>query len=155
MIQTDLPYQLSNMKSPSPQTFTELSTVVAGARFPRNTAKIQDLLKAAFQQITHNLQNPYFLHQGTRPMRASFGTDLPKGQRDETMLRNLLIAELFRAWQLAFGQAPVINNKGYPATKFVVFAEEIFGLLGIGKIEDHLEEFQSFRAQSLAHFAVK
>ena len=155
MIQTDLPYQLSNMKSPSPETFTQLSTVVAGARFPKNTAKIQDLLKAAFQQITHNLQNPYFLHQGTRPTRAGFGTDLPKGQRDETMLRNLLIAELFRAWQLAFGQAPAINNKGYPATKFVVFAEEIFGLLGIGKIEDHLEEFQSFRAQSLAHFAVK
>ena len=155
MIQTDLPYQLSNMKSPSSETFTQLSTVVAGARFPKNTAKIQDLLKAAFQQITHNLQNPYFLHQGTRPTRAGFGTDLPKGQRDETMLRNLLIAELFRAWQLAFGQAPVINNKGYPATKFVVFAEEIFGLLGIGKIEDHLEEFQSFRAQSLAHFAVK
>ena len=150
MIQTDLPYQLSNMKSPSPETFTQLSTVVAGARFPKNTAKIQDLLKAAFQQITHNLQNPYFLHQGTRPTRAGFGTDLPKGQRDETMLRNLLIAELFRAWQLAFGQAPVINNKGYPATKFVVFAEEIFGLLGFGKTEDHLEEFQSFRAQSPA-----
>ena len=143
------------MKSPSPETFTQLSTVVAGARFPKNTAKIQDLLKAAFQQITHNLQNPYFLYQGTRPTRAGFGPDLPKGQRDETVLRNFLIAELFRAWQLAFGQAPVINNKGYPATKFVVFAEEIFGLLGIGKIEDHLEEFQSFRAQSLAHFAVK
>jgi hypothetical protein len=138
------------MKSPSPQTFTQLSTAVASARFPRNTAKIQAHLKAAFQQIADNLQSPYFLHQGTRPTRAGFGTDLPKGQRDETMLRHFLIAELFRAWQLAFGQAPVINNKGYPATKFVVFAEEIFSLLGIGKIEDHLEEFQSFRAKSLA-----
>ena len=70
------------------------------------------------------------------------------------MLRNLLIAELFRSWQLAFNQTPVINNKDYPATKFVVFAEQIFYLLGIGKIEDHLEEFQSFRAKSLAHFDV-
>jgi hypothetical protein len=142
------------MKSPSPHTFKQLSTAVAGARFPKNTAKIQALVKAAFQQIAHNLQNPYFMHHGTRPTRAGFGTDLPKGQRDETMLRNLLIAELFRAWQLAFGQAPVINNKGYPATKFVVFAEEIFSLLGIGKIEDHLEEFQSFRAKSLAQIDV-
>ncbi len=75
---------------------------------------------------------------------------MPKGQRDETILRNLLISELFRSWQLAFNQAPVINNKGYPATKFVVFVEQIFALLGIGKIEDHLEEFQSFRAKSLA-----
>ena len=48
----------------------------------------------------------------------------------------------------------MINNKGYPATKFVVFAEQIFALLGIGKIEDHLEEFQSFRAQSLAQINV-
>lgn len=82
-------------------------------------------------------------------------TDLPKGQRDETILRYLSIAELFRSWQYAFNEAPVINNKGYPATKFVVFAEQIFALLGIGKIEDRLEEFHSFRAQSLAQFQVK
>jgi len=107
-------------------------------------------LSAAFQQIEENLKHPYFLHKGSRPTRDGFGTDLPKGQRDETMQRNLLAAELFRSWQLAFSQAPVINNKGYPATKFVVFAEQIFDLLDIGKIEDHLEEFQSFRAKSLA-----
>ena len=138
------------MKSPTAQTYTQLSKAVAGARFPQNTAKIEAILSAAFQQIEENLKHPYFLHKGSRPTRDGFGTDLPKGQRDETMLRNLLIAELFRSWQLAFNQTPVINNKDYPATKFVVFAEQIFYLLGIGKIEDHLEEFQSFRAKSLA-----
>ena len=142
------------MKSPTPETYTQLSKVVAGARFPQNTAKIEAILSAAFQQIEENLKHPYFLHKGSRPTRDGFGTDLPKGQRDETMLRNLLIAELFRSWQLAFDEAPVINNKGYPATRFVVFAEQIFYLLGIGKIEDHLEEFQSFRAKSLAQFDV-
>jgi hypothetical protein len=142
------------MKSPTPETYTQLSKVVAGARFPQNTAKIEAILSAAFQQIEENLKHPYFLHKGSRPIRDGFGTDLPKGQRDETMLRNLLAAELFRSWQLAFNQTPVINNKGYPATKFVVFAEQIFGLLDNGKIEDHLEEFQSFRAKSLAYFDV-
>jgi hypothetical protein len=142
------------MKSPTVQTYAQLSKVVAGARFPQNTAKIEAILSAAFQQIEENLKHPYFLHKGSRPTREGFGTDLPKGQRDETILRNLLISELFRSWQLAFNQAPVINNKGYPATKFVVFAEQIFALLGIGKIEDHLEEFQSFRAKSLAQFDV-
>ena len=142
------------MKSPTPETYTQSSKAVAGARFPKNTAKIQSILLAAFEQIEDNLKKPYYLHQGSRPTRNGFGTDLPKGQCDETMLRNLLIAELFRSWQLAFNQTPVINNKGYPATKFVVFAEQIFGLLDIGKIEDHLEEFQSFRAKSLAHFDV-
>lgn len=140
------------MKSPTAQTYTQLNEVVAGARFPKNTAKIQSILTAAFQQIEENLNNPYFLHKGSRPTCDGFGTDLPKGQRDETMLRNLLAAELFRSWQLAFNQTPVINNKGYPTTKFVVFAEQIYGLLDIGNIEDHLEEFQSFRAKSLSHF---
>ena len=139
------------MKSPTSETYTQLSKVVAGARFPQNTTKIEAILSAAFRQIEENLNNPYVLHKGSRPTRNNFGTDLPKGQRDETMLRNLLIAELFRSWQLAFDQEPDINNKGYPATKFVVFAEEVFYLLGIGKIIDHLEEFQSFRAKSLAN----
>jgi hypothetical protein len=143
------------MKCPTPETYVHLGKVVTGARFPQNTAKIQTNLEAVFKQIEDNLKHPYHLHKGSRPTRDGFGTDLPKGQRDETMLRNLLIAELFRSWQLAFNQAPVINNKGYPATKFVVFAEQIFDLLGIGKIEDHLEEFQSFRAQSLAQFQVR
>ena len=142
------------MKSPTAQTYTLLSKVVAGARFPQNTAKIQSILSAAFQQIEDNLKNPYHLHKGSRPTRDGFGTDLPKGQRDETMLRNLLIAELFRSWYLAFNKVPSINNKDGQVTRFVVFAEEIFYLLGVGKMIDHLEEFQSFRAKSIAHFDV-
>ena len=142
------------MKSPTAQTYTQLSKAVAGARFPQNTAKIETILSAAFKQIEENLKRPYFLHKGSRPTRDGFGTDLPKGQRDETMLRNHLIAELFRSWHLAFEEVPAINNKYYPATKFVAFVEQIFYLLGIGKIEDHLEEFQSFRAKSLAYFDV-
>jgi hypothetical protein len=143
------------MKCPTPETYVQLSKAISGARFPQHTAKIQANLEAVFKQIEDNLKHPYFLHKGSRPTRDGFGTDLPKGQRDETMLRNLLIAELFRSWQYEFNETPVINNKGYPATKFVVFAEQIFALLGIGKIEDHLEEFQSFRAKSLAQFQVK
>ena len=90
------------MKSPAPETYMQLSKVVTGARFPKNTAKIEAILSAAFQQIEDNLKNPYHLHKGSRPTRDGFGTDLPKGQRDETMLRNFLIAELFRSWYLAF-----------------------------------------------------
>jgi len=143
------------MKTPTPETYTQLSKVISSARFPQGTAKIQIHLKAVFQQIEENLKNPYVLHKSGRATRNSFGTDLPKGQRDETMLRHLLIAQLFRSWQLAFNELPSINNKGYPATRFVVFAEQIFYLLGIGKIEDHLEEFQSFRVQSFRQSDVK
>ena len=139
------------MKSPTTPIYAQLSQVVASERFPKNTAKIQANLRAVFQQIEENLKNPYVLHKGSRPTRNNFGTDLPKGQRDETMLRNLLIAELFRSWQLAFDKVPEISNKDYQLTKFVVFTEKVFYLLGIGKIIDHLEEFQSFRAKSLAN----
>jgi hypothetical protein len=86
------------MKCPVPETYLQLGNVVTGARFPQHTAKIQKILEAAFKQIEDNLKHPYFLHKGSRPTRDGFDTDLPKGQRDETMLRNLLIAELFRSW---------------------------------------------------------
>jgi len=142
------------MKCPTPETYMHLGKAVAGARFPQHSAKIQANLEAVFKQIEHNLNHPYHLHKGSRPTRDGFGTDLPKGQRDETMLRNFLIAELFRSWYLAFNEVPPINNKDGQVTRFVVFAEEIFDLLGIGKIIDHLEEFQSFRAKSLTQIDV-
>jgi hypothetical protein len=137
------------MKKPTSTTYQNLHKIVSAARFPKNGQKIQDILDGALKQIDENLKNPYFLHKGTRPTRDSFGTDLPKGQRDETMLRHFLNAQLFRSWMLAHDEVPVINNKGYPATPFVIFVEQIYHLLGIGKIEDHLEEFQSFRANSI------
>uniref|UniRef100_UPI00404855A8 hypothetical protein n=1 Tax=Polynucleobacter sp. TaxID=2029855 RepID=UPI00404855A8 len=137
------------MKKPTSQTFNALQKIVLSAKFPQNTQKIQITLDATFKQISENLEHPYFLHKGKRPIKINFGTSLPNGQRDESMLRNYLIAELFRSWFLAHEEVPVINNKGYPASPFVIFSEQIFYLLGIGKIEDHLEEFESFRAKSL------
>ncbi len=140
------------MKKPTKEIYQQLQQVVFNARFPRNTQKIQMILEAAFKQIAENLENPYHLHKGTRPTKDGFGAALPNGQRDETMLRNYLIAELFRSWIWAHEEVPVINNKDYPATPFVIFAEQIFYILGIGKIEGHLEEFQSFRANSLKNW---
>ncbi len=104
------------MKKPTQQTYQQLQQVVSGARLPQNTQKIQMILEAAFKQIADNLKNPYHLHKGTRPTRDGFGAPLPNGQRDETMLRNYLIAELFRSWLLAHEELTVINNKDYPAT---------------------------------------
>lgn len=143
------------MKKPTPETFKALEKIVLGAKFHQNTQKIQAILQATFKQIVENLDKPYFLHKGKRPSRDGFGAPLPNGQRDESMLRNYLIAELFRSWFLAHEEVPVINNKGYPASPFVIFAEQIFYLLGIGKIEDHLEEFQSFRAKSLKNSGIE
>jgi hypothetical protein len=87
------------------------------------------------------------LHGGSRPTRQNFGAPLPKGQRDETLLRHHLIAALYRIWELGHGEVPVINNKDNPVRPFVVFAEEIFYLLKVGKVSQHLEEFQTYRKE--------
>ncbi len=68
-----------------------------------------------------------------------------KGRPDEGMLRALLISGLFRAWMEAFQEYPKINNKNYPLSPFVRFAMKIMEREGLGKIEDHLEEFRSYR----------
>jgi hypothetical protein len=72
-----------------------------------------------------------------------------RGRRDQRDKRNHLFATLFRVWVIAFGEAPTINNKGFARTPFVQFAHLILRHEGIGKLEAHLESYQSYRKQTL------
>lgn len=72
-----------------------------------------------------------------------------KGRPSEELPRALLIAGLFRAWMGAFHEYPKINNKNYPLSPFVRFATAILMREGIGKIEDHLEEFRAYRKKCM------
>jgi hypothetical protein len=72
-----------------------------------------------------------------------------KGRPSEAMLRALLISGVFRAWAAAFRKYPTINNKNYPLSAFVRFATAILMREGIGKIEDHLEEFRAYRKKCM------
>lgn len=72
-----------------------------------------------------------------------------KGRPSEELPRTLLIAGLFRAWLVAFKKYPKINNKNYPLSPFVRFATAILMREGIGKIEDHLEEFRTYRKKCM------
>lgn len=135
------------MKMPDHQTYKDLERVIASANFPRNVQRIQDIARQTFENIEQNLNKPYELHGGTRATRDNFGAPLPKGQRDETLLRHHLIAALYRIWELGHGEVPVINNKDNPVRPFVVFVEEIFYLLKVGKVDQHLEAFQTYRKE--------
>jgi hypothetical protein len=73
----------------------------------------------------------------------------PQGRQDESLLRAYLFSALFRAWMIGFNEYPKINNKGYSATAFVTFADFVLQRLSIGKAEDHLEEFRSYRKKVL------
>ncbi len=72
-----------------------------------------------------------------------------KGRPSEELPRALLIAGLFLAWMRAFKEYPKINNKNYPLSPFVRFATAILMREGIGKIEDHLEEFRAYRKKCM------
>jgi hypothetical protein len=72
-----------------------------------------------------------------------------RGRRDQRDKRNHLFATLFRVWVIAFGKEPTINNRGFARTPFVQFAHLILRHEGIGKLEAHLESYQSYRKQTL------
>lgn len=78
-----------------------------------------------------------------------------KGRPSEALPRALLIAGLFRAWMGAFQEYPKINNKNYPLSPFVRFATAILTREGIGKIEDHLEEFRAYRKKCMVDSGFK
>jgi hypothetical protein len=72
-----------------------------------------------------------------------------RGRRDQRDKRNHLFATLFRVWVIAFGEVLTINNKGFARTPFVQFAHLLLRHEGIGKLEAHLESYQSYRKQTL------
>ena len=67
------------------------------------------------------------------------------GRPDETLMRHLLFAALFRAWMIERQAYPKINAKDYPSSAFMIFAEPILASLGIGKPVPNGEAFRSYR----------
>jgi hypothetical protein len=77
-----------------------------------------------------------------------------RGRSNEDLKRAHLIATLFRVWVIGFGEEPKINNRGYARTPFVQFAHMILRHEGIGKLEMHLEAYQSYRKKALQSMLV-
>lgn len=76
------------------------------------------------------------------------------GHKNDALKRAHLIAALFRARVIAFGEEPKINNRGFPRTPFVQFAHMILGHDGIGKLDMHLEAYQAYRKRTLQSIPV-
>ncbi len=77
-----------------------------------------------------------------------------RGRKNEDLKRAHLIATLFRVWVIGFGEEPKINNRGFARTPFVQFAHLILRHEGIGKLEMHLEAYQSYRKRALQGMSV-
>ena len=94
-------------------------------------------------------EHPYHSYRGKKVTRNSFGTDRPYGRVDEERMRFHLIGTIWVAWLKGMRKNPVVNNKGDARTPFVDFAAAVMGLIEIGKVEDYLEQYQSYRQATL------
>lgn len=126
----------------------KVGKAVDAGKFQQKTAAIEKLVYGAalifLNKDTSNLPGQSFVGLHRLPVNP-----VNKGRPDERVLRTIVFASLFRAWMLGKNSYPTINNKNYPPSQFVVFAEPILWGLGIGKTEDHLEEFRSVRKKVL------
>lgn len=77
-----------------------------------------------------------------------------RGRSNDALKRAHLIATLFRVWAIGFGEEPKINNRGFPRTPFVQFAHMLLRHEGIGKLEAHLEEYQSYRKKAVHSMSI-
>ena len=127
----------------------KVQKAVAAGKFAQSTAAIENIiLGAATIFLDKGLPDNVTGEIDTTGLPELSLANKVVGRPEESELRNALFSSLFRAWMLGKGEYPTINNKGHPASPFVIFAEPILWGLGIGKIEDHLEEFRSFRKKS-------
>ena len=123
----------------------EMRCHIVGSRFPMATrGKVETILVRAVRYVRVIRKSRKICH---KPLQSqdSLMKARKRGRQDEALLRAYVFAALFRAWMIGFDEYPKINNKGSAASPFVIFAETVLQRLGIGKVEDHLEEFRSYR----------
>lgn len=134
----------------------EVQKAVVAGKFQQSTVVIESIIVgAATVFLDKGLQDNVTVEINTVGLPELPIAKKAVGHPEESELRNILFSALFRAWMLGKGVHPTINNKNHPASPFIVFAEPILCGLGIGKIEDHLEEFRSFRKKQFLNSGFK
>ena len=133
----------------------ELRRHIASSNIPFGKRRqIEDLLVRAIRyfRVMRKSRQKSLPQSPTNPLPTN---SLLRGRQDDSLLRDYIFSALFRAWMIGMDQYPRINNKGYPATQFVIFSEYVLERLGIGKIEDHFEEFRSHRKKLMTDSGFK
>jgi len=133
----------------------ELRRHIASSNIPFGKRRqIEDLLVRAMRyfRVMRKSRQKSLPLSPSNPLPTN---SLLRGRQDDSLLRDYIFSALFRAWMIAMDQYPRINNKGYPATPFVIFSDYVLQRLGIGKIEDHLEEFRSRRKKLMTDSGFK
>ena len=127
----------------------EMRRHIASSHFPIGTRPtVEDILVRAVRYVRVIRQSRKICHKPLQSQDSLMKARV-RGRQDEALLRAYVFAALFRVWMMGFNEYPKINNKRSAASPFVIFAETVLQRLGIGKIEDHLEEFRSYRRKVL------
>jgi uridine phosphorylase len=137
-----------------PNLVPEITKVVAATRFRAKSRIISNIIVGAIRQAEIHQRNPLHTYQSKKATKDNFGTWRKKGRRSFNLESHLICAALWRSWVLGFREIPVINNKGYNDTKFMIFAMDVFGVVKVGKVRDRLESYQSYRKKGLELFEV-
>jgi len=124
----------------------EIRQLLARHQFPKPSVKYCEvLIVSAIRQARlyrKKLPKEYWcpITRTYIPYKAA-----PRGRSpDELRIRILIMHALFRAWRYAFGEEPVINNRGNDPRPFTLFAEDVFIGESIANTEDNLEHYRSY-----------
>jgi hypothetical protein len=128
----------------------KIRRIISFYKFKHHALDAELRIAEAVTNCKEYRNNPYHSYHGKKVTRQSFGTSRPEGRKDQELIRFHLISVLWASWLEGMQEDPVVNNKDDHRTPFVNFVERVFQLMGMGKVEDHLEEYQSYRQATFA-----
>jgi hypothetical protein len=132
---------------PTPEELLKekIRKIIFACKFQHHALDVELRIAEAVTNCKEYRDKPYSSYKGKKVTRQSFGTSRPEGRKDQELIRFHLISVLWASWLQGMQEDPVVNNKGNPRTPFVNFVDQVFQLIGIGKVEDHLEDYESYR----------
>ena len=122
-----------------------IRTIILASKFSHKVPVYQARIALAIEECEQFRAQPSHRYPGQRSTKNPFDRKKPKGRKSEELLRLYLMGVLWETWLRGTHKQPVVNNKGNARTPFVKFVASIFELSAMGKVEDHLEEYQSYR----------
>lgn len=143
----NLAWQSSIIKGMSKPVYREwvVSAVKNSPAISSNHSQVIDMVTQAISLFKEYETSSYYSSSGRKVKRPQQSHTTFKGRYNQKEARTLLISGLTRAWSTGTGEKATISKKSHPDSSFVMFATEIFRLLGIGNVHKHLEEYTSIR----------
>ncbi len=123
----------------------KIRMILFACKFTHNISNFQEHIAQAIEECEQFRAQPYHRYPGYRTARNRFSSKKFKGRKSEELLRFYLTGVLWETWYRGTYDQPVVNNKANARTPFVKFVTSIFALSRMGKVLQHLEDYQSYR----------